>query len=98
MFQSDEELSKRYSSGVDAIVSTMMLNEGWDVRNVNVIVGLRSYTSKRKVLPEQVIGRGLRKMFLEEEANPEKSVNILEVIGPPGLLDILEDLISALQD
>lgn len=35
-------------------MSTMMLNEGWDVRNVNVIVGLRSYTSKRKVLPEQV--------------------------------------------
>lgn len=28
----------------EAIVSTMMLNEGWDVRNVNVIVGLRSYT------------------------------------------------------
>ena len=24
----------------EAIVSTMMLNEGWDVRNVNVIVGL----------------------------------------------------------
>jgi len=92
MFRSDEELSKHYPSGVDAIVSTMMLNEGWDVRNVNVIVGLRSYTSKRKVLPEQVIGRGLRKMFPEEEANPEKSVNILEVIGPPGLIDILEEL------
>lgn len=76
----------------EAIVSTMMLNEGWDVRNVNVIVGLRSYTSKRKVLPEQVIGRGLRKMFPEEEANVEKSINVLEVIGPPGLMDILEDL------
>lgn len=76
----------------DAIVSTLMLNEGWDVRNVNVIVGLRSYTSKRKVLPEQVIGRGLRKMFPEEDANIDKSVNILEVIGPPGLIDILEEL------
>jgi len=69
-----------------------MLNEGWDVRNVNVIVGLRSYTSKRKVLPEQVIGRGLRKMFPEEDANVDKSVNVLEVIGPPGLIDILEEL------
>jgi type III restriction enzyme len=69
-----------------------MLNEGWDVRNVNVIVGLRSYTSKRKVLPEQVIGRGLRKMFPEEDANIDKSVNVLEVIGPPGLIDILEEL------
>ncbi|PNS00259.1 hypothetical protein X927_04145 [Petrotoga mexicana DSM 14811] len=76
----------------EAIVSTMMLNEGWDVRNVNVIVGLRSYTSKRKVLPEQVIGRGLRKMFLEEDANVDESINILEVIGPPGLMDILEEL------
>ena len=76
----------------EAIVSTMMLNEGWDVRNVNVIVGLRSYTSKRKVLPEQVIGRGLRKMFPEEEANVEKSINVLEVIGPPGLTELLEEL------
>ena len=76
----------------EAIVSTMMLNEGWDVRNVNVIVGLRSYTSKRRVLPEQVIGRGLRKMFPEEEANVAKSINVLEVIGPPGLMDILEEL------
>jgi len=76
----------------EAIVSTLMLNEGWDVRNVNVIVGLRSYTSKRKVLPEQVIGRGLRKMFPEEDANVEKSINVLEVIGPPGLIDILEEL------
>ncbi|HOV92442.1 MAG TPA: DEAD/DEAH box helicase family protein [Candidatus Kapabacteria bacterium] len=76
----------------EAIVSTLMLNEGWDVRNVNVIVGLRSYTSQRKVLPEQVIGRGLRKMFPEEDANVDNSINVLEVIGPPGLIDILEEL------
>ena len=76
----------------EAVVSNMMLNEGWDVRSVNVIVGLRTYGSKRKVLPEQVIGRGLRKMFPDENANPEKSINILEVIGPPGLTEILEDL------
>jgi len=91
-FQSDEELSKHYPNGVDAIVSTLMLNEGWDVRNVNVIVGLRSYTSERRVLPEQVIGRGLRKMFPEENANPDQSINVLEVIGPPGLIEILEEL------
>jgi len=88
----DPELKELFPKGVEAIVSTMMLNEGWDVRNVNVIVGLRSYTSKRKVLPEQVIGRGLRKMFPEEDANVEKSINVLEVIGPPGLMDILEEL------
>ena len=76
----------------DAIVSVMMLNEGWDVRNVTVTVGLRSYTSKRKVLPEQVIGRGLRKMFIDEIADPKTSVNILEVIGPPALTEILDKL------
>ncbi len=76
----------------EAIISTMMLNEGWDVRNVNVIVGLRPYTSEREVLPEQVIGRGLRKMFPEEDANIDKSINVLEVIGPPGLMKILEKL------
>ncbi len=76
----------------EAIVSTLMLNEGWDVRNVNVIVGLRSYTSKRKVLPEQVIGRGLRKMFPDEDVNVDKSINTLDIIGPPGLIDILEEL------
>ncbi|MCL4477508.1 MAG: DEAD/DEAH box helicase family protein [Deltaproteobacteria bacterium] len=79
-------------SPYEVIISTMMLNEGWDVRNVNVIVGLRPYGSKREVLPEQVIGRGLRKMFPEEDANVDKSINVLEVIGPAGLTDILEEL------
>jgi type III restriction enzyme len=31
-------------------------------------------------------------MFPEEDANTDKSINVLEVIGPPGLIDILEDL------
>jgi len=88
----DPELKELFPHGIEAIVSTMMLNEGWDVRNVNVIVGLRPYGSKRKVLPEQVIGRGLRKMFTDEPADIEHSINILEVIGPPGLTEILEDL------
>jgi len=90
--KSDSELKDLFPNGIEAIVSTMMLNEGWDVRNVNVIVGLRPYGSKRKVLPEQVIGRGLRKMFPDEPPDIEHSINILEVIGPPGLTEILEDL------
>jgi len=90
--KSDPELKDLFPDGIEAIVSTMMLNEGWDVRNVNVIVGLRPYGSKRKVLPEQVIGRGLRKMFPDEPADIEHSINTLEVIGPPGLTEILEDL------
>jgi len=77
----------------EAIVSVLMLNEGWDVRNVTIVVGLRSYTSQREVLPEQVIGRGLRKMFPDQPSgNAHNLINMLEVIGPPGLTNILERL------
>ena len=41
----------------------MMLKEGWDVRNVTTIVGLRAYAAKSNILPEQTLGRGLRKMY-----------------------------------
>ena len=39
-----------------------MLREGWDVRNVVVIVPLRPLTAAAKILPEQTLGRGLRLM------------------------------------
>ena len=44
------------------IVSVLMLREGWDVRNVTTIVPLRPYSSKANILPEQTLGRGLRRM------------------------------------
>ncbi|MBF6589095.1 MAG: DEAD/DEAH box helicase family protein [Ktedonobacterales bacterium] len=44
-----------------AVVSVMMLKEGWDVRNVKVIVPLRPCDSR--TLTEQILGRGLRRMF-----------------------------------
>jgi type III restriction enzyme len=43
-----------------AIVSVLMLREGWDVRNVSVVVPLRPLTAKSRILPEQTLGRGLR--------------------------------------
>jgi len=46
-----------------AIISVMMLKEGWDVKNVTTIVGLRAYSAKSNILPEQTLGRGLRKMY-----------------------------------
>jgi len=46
-----------------AIVSVLMLREGWDVRNVTVVVGLRPFSAKSEILPEQTIGRGLRLMY-----------------------------------
>jgi len=66
----DLDAARKLSREVDspdcptnAIVSVLMLREGWDVQNVTVVVGLRPYTSSANILPEQAIGRGLRLMF-----------------------------------
>jgi type III restriction enzyme len=44
------------------IVSVLMLREGWDIRNVTTIVPLRPLSAKSKILAEQTLGRGLRRM------------------------------------
>jgi hypothetical protein len=54
------------TSPVNAIVSVLMLREGWDVQNVTVIVGLRPYSAKANILLEQTLGRGLRLLFRGE--------------------------------
>ena len=68
---SDEDLKaiRRISRQLDSphsqhlcIVSVLMLREGWDVRNVTTIVPLRPYSSQSNILPEQTLGRGLRRM------------------------------------
>jgi len=64
-------------SNIKIIVSVLVLKEGWDVRNVSVILGLRPFTSKANILPEQSIGRGLRQML---NVSPDKR-QTLEVIG-----------------
>ncbi len=59
------------ASPFKAIVSVMMLKEGWDVRNVTTIVGLRAYSAKeqhfagtnhRTWTEKDVSGRGLGNM------------------------------------
>jgi type III restriction enzyme len=65
-------LSRELDSGTSpyfCIVSVLMLREGWDVRNVTTIVPLRPYSSKANILPEQTLGRGLRRMTLPGQAN-----------------------------
>jgi type III restriction enzyme len=76
-------------SPVNAIVSVLMLREGWDVQNVTVVVGLRPYTSKANILPEQTIGRGLRLMFREMASDYTERV---DVIGNKAFIDFVEDL------
>lgn len=77
------------ASPVNAIVSVLMLREGWDVQNVTVIVGLRPFTSKANILPEQAVGRGLRKMFSGLSTDYVERVDIL---GNPGFLRFIEQL------
>ena len=52
----------RDDNNIKAVVSVLMLKEGWDVKNVSTVVGLRPFSHKANILPEQTLGRGLRKM------------------------------------
>ncbi len=94
--ESKEELDKlrKLSNEIDnwdnpykVIVSVMMLREGWDVKNVTAIVGLRPYKSKSKVLPEQTLGRGLRLMFRGQEVKEKVSV-----IGTQAFIEFVESI------
>ena len=74
------------SSPYKAVVSVLMLREGWDVKNVSTIVGLRPFGAESKILPEQTIGRGLRKMFALDV--PEELV----VIGTEAFIEFVESI------
>lgn len=60
------------------IVSVLMLREGWDVRNVTTIVPLRPLTAKAGILPEQTLGRGLRRMTPPGLDQPAETVTVVE--------------------
>ena len=66
-----------------------MLREGWDVQNVTVVVGLRPYSAKANILPEQTIGRGLRLMFRDLSVSFTERVDI---IGNRAFLDFVDEL------
>lgn len=48
---------------IEIIVSVLMLQEGWDVKSVYCTVPLRAAHSQ--IMVEQIIGRGLRRRFLQ---------------------------------
>ena len=77
------------ASAVNCIVSVVMLREGWDVQGVTVIVGLRPYTAKANILPEQTVGRGLRLMFRDQGTG---YVERVDVIGNKRFIDFVEQL------
>ncbi len=74
------------SSPYKAIVSVLMLKEGWDVRNVTTIVGLRAYSAKSNILPEQTLGRGLRKMY------PGDAEEYVSVVGTDAFMEFVESI------
>jgi type III restriction enzyme len=69
-----------------AIISVMVLKEGWDVRNVTTIVGLRAYKAPSNILPEQTLGRGLRKMY------PGGVEEYVSVVGTNAFMDFVESI------
>ncbi|MFH1776102.1 MAG: DEAD/DEAH box helicase family protein [Candidatus Omnitrophota bacterium] len=75
-------------SPYEVIVSVLMLKEGWDVKNVTTIVGLRAYSAVSNILPEQTLGRGLRRMFFGREDIEE----YVSVIGTPAFMDFVESI------
>lgn len=70
-----------------AVVSVMVLREGWDVRNVTTIVGLRPFQAPSNILPEQTIGRGLRRMFVGHDVKEQVSV-----LGTDRFLEFVETI------
>ncbi|PIR98072.1 MAG: type III restriction endonuclease subunit R [Candidatus Colwellbacteria bacterium CG10_big_fil_rev_8_21_14_0_10_42_22] len=72
-----------------AIVSVLMLKEGWDVKNVTTIVGLRPYSSKSNILPEQTLGRGLRRMYRDSDVT-----EYVSVVGTDAFMDFVESIKS----
>jgi type III restriction enzyme len=94
--KNDLDAARKVVQGVDkedspihAIVSVLMLREGWDVQNVTVVVGLRPYTAKANILPEQTIGRGLRLMFRDL---PTSYTERVDIIGNKAFLSFVDDL------
>lgn len=79
-------------SAINAIVSVMMLREGWDVQSVTVVVGLRPYSAKANILPEQTIGRGLRLMFRNGFGENPPFRERVDVIGNKAFIEFVEQL------
>ncbi len=73
-----------------AIVSVLMLREGWDVRNVKVIAPLRPLSADAKILPEQTLGRGLRRMFPGQFSFGDE----LLVIEHPAFHNLIEEALT----
>jgi len=89
------DLLRRQANEIDSlespfkvIVSVLMLKEGWDVKNVTTIVGLRAFRADSEILPEQTLGRGLRRMFFGNDDVEE----YVSVVGTPRFMEFVESI------
>lgn len=94
--KSKEELDKlrkaanqidSWESPYKVIVSVLVLKEGWDVRNVTTIVGLRAYAAQSNILPEQTLGRGLRRMYPGAD-----TTEYVSVVGTDAFMEFVESI------
>lgn len=69
-----QELGRQQKSGAPykAVVSVLMLREGWDVPEVGVVLLLRKFGSR--VYGQQVIGRGLRRVRVKGVDSTEPQI------------------------
>lgn len=95
---SDEALAalanvEQSDSPVRAIVSVDKLKEGWDVRNIGVIVGLRALASQ--TLTEQILGRGLRLPFGARTGHA--AIDQVDVVAHESYTELLKNKDSLLE-
>ncbi|MDP9266280.1 MAG: DEAD/DEAH box helicase family protein [Chloroflexota bacterium] len=66
---------------VKCVVSVSMLTEGWDANTVTHVLGVRAFGTQ--LLCEQVVGRGLRRISYEPNADGRFEPEYAEVYGVP---------------
>ncbi len=59
------------------------------MRNVTSIVGLRAYAAQSNILPEQTLGRGLRRMYFGTD-----TTEYVSVVGTDAFMDFVESIQS----
>ena len=59
------------------------------MKNVSTVVGLRPFVATSNILPEQALGRGLRRMYFGEDITEE-----LNVVGTPAFMEFVESIKS----
>ena len=89
------------------VISVLMLREGFDVNNICVIVPLRA--SKAPILLEQIIGRGLRLMWRDNDYDgtkrenrelihagqaPNSMIDVLTIVEHPSFISFYDDLMK----